>query len=117
MRTLLMLLAAVFVAPSAIAADLRIVNGDFSDLDGMTRGRDGWYAGMPRGWSGSGNTYAVFALPGTDPVASTWSGRPFGRIVGWTLVCQGETAPPPSGECREILLVRDADGRYPGPWF
>lgn len=65
----------------------------------------------------SNNTYSVFALPGTDPVASTWSGRPFGRIVGWTLVCQGETSPPPSGECREIVLVRDTDGRYPGPWF
>jgi hypothetical protein len=65
----------------------------------------------------SGNTFSVLALPETNPIASTWSGRPFGRIAGWTLVCQGETAPPPTGECREIVLVRDNDGRYPGPWF
>ena len=64
-----------------------------------------------------GNTYAVFALPATDPVSSNWTGRPFGRIVGWTLVCQGETVAPPTGDCREIVLVRDTDGRYPGPWF
>lgn len=65
----------------------------------------------------SDNTYSVFALPDANPVASAWTGRPFGRIVGWTLVCQGETAAPPSGECRQIVLVRDTDGRYPGPWF
>ena len=65
----------------------------------------------------SGSTYSVIALPGTDPVASNWSGRPFGRITGWTLVCRGETSTPPTGDCREIILVQDADGRYPGPWF
>lgn len=65
----------------------------------------------------AGSKYSVLALPGPDPVASTWSGRPFGRITGWTLVCRGETVAPPTGECREILLVQDADGHYPGPWF
>lgn len=65
----------------------------------------------------SAGTFSVLALPGTNPVATNWTDRPFGRISGWTLVCAGETAPQQKGDCREILLVRDADGRYPGPWF
>ncbi len=65
----------------------------------------------------SRGTFTVVALPGTNPVATNWSDRPFGRIAGWTLVCRGETAPEQKGDCREILLVRDTEGRYPGPWF
>lgn len=64
-----------------------------------------------------GGTYAVVALPATDPVATNWSVRPFSRISGWTLVCRGETAAPPSGQCKEIVMVQDQDGHYPGPWF
>ncbi|OIN79322.1 hypothetical protein [Mycobacterium malmoense] len=62
-------------------------------------------------------TFSVIALPATDPVASNWSVRPFKRISGWTLVCRGETAPVSNGECREIVMVQDQDGHYPGPWF
>lgn len=65
----------------------------------------------------SAGTHSVLALPETNPVATNWTDRPFGRISGWTLVCSGETAPQQKGDCREILLVRDTDGRYPGPWF
>ena len=61
-----------------------------------------------------GGTLSVIALPATNPVASNWSVRPFGRISGWTLVCRGET--PAGGDCREIVLVQDQDGHYPGPW-
>jgi len=64
-----------------------------------------------------GGTFSVLALPATDPVASNWSVRPFGRISGWTLVCRGETAPSSNGECKEIVMVQDQDGHYPGPWF
>jgi hypothetical protein len=64
-----------------------------------------------------GGTFAVIALPATDPVASNWSVRPFSRLSGWTLVCRGETAAPSNGECKEIVMVQDQDGRYPGPWF
>ncbi len=64
-----------------------------------------------------GGTFSVIALPATDPVASNWSVRPFGRISGWTLVCRGETAPSSNGECKEIVMVQDQDGHYPGPWF
>lgn len=65
----------------------------------------------------SGSTFSVLALPATNPIATNWTDRPFGRILGWTLVCRGETAPAQKGDCREILLVRDTDGRFPGPWF
>ncbi|MEB3983588.1 hypothetical protein OQ968_20260 [Mycobacterium sp. 663a-19] len=63
-----------------------------------------------------GNTFSVIALPGTDPVASNWAVRPFARINGWTLVCRGETAADSTGECKEIVMVQDQDGHYPGPW-
>jgi hypothetical protein len=62
-----------------------------------------------------GGTLSVIALPAGNSVASNWSVRPFGRISGWTLVCRGET--PAGGDCKEILLVQDQDGRYPGPWL
>ncbi len=64
-----------------------------------------------------GNTFAVLALPATDPVSSTWAVRPFARISGWTLVCRGENAAALNGECKEIVMVQDQDGHYPGPWF
>lgn len=63
------------------------------------------------------NTFAVLALPATDPISTAWSVRPFARISGWTLVCRGENAATPSGDCKDIVLVRDQDGRFPGPWF
>ena len=63
------------------------------------------------------NTYSVIALPATDPVASAWSVRPFARISGWTLVCRGETSGTPNGECRDIVMVQDQDGHFPGPWY
>lgn len=67
--------------------------------------------------TGAGGTFSVIALPRTDPVAPGWSTRPFERISGWTLVCRGETAPSSNGECKEIVMVQDQDGHYPGPWF
>lgn len=62
----------------------------------------------------AGGTLSVIVLPGGNEVASNWSVRPFERISGWTLVCRGET--PTGGECKEIVLVQDQDGHYPGPW-
>ncbi|OBF92087.1 hypothetical protein A5791_14565 [Mycobacterium sp. 852002-51163_SCH5372311] len=63
----------------------------------------------------AGGTLSVLGLPTANTLASTWSVRPFGRISGWTLVCRGET--PTSGECKEIVLVQDENGHYPGPWI
>ncbi len=63
------------------------------------------------------NTFGVLALPATEPVATTWSVRPFERISGWTLVCRGENAAALNGDCKEIVMVQDQDGHFPGPWF
>lgn len=65
----------------------------------------------------TGNTFAVLALPATDPVSTTWSVRPFARISGWTLECRGENAAALNGDCKEIVMVQDQDGRFPGPWY
>jgi hypothetical protein len=64
-----------------------------------------------------GDTFAVLALPATDPISTTWSVRPFARISGWTLVCRGENAAALNGDCKDIVMVQDQDGHYPGPWF
>jgi hypothetical protein len=64
----------------------------------------------------SNGTLSVIALPAANQVASSWSVRPFGRITGWTLVCRGETATSTGGDCKQIVLVQDEDGHYPGPW-
>lgn len=61
------------------------------------------------------NTFAVLALPATDPISTTWSARPFARISGWTLVCRGENTA--GGDCKDIVMVQDQDGHFPGPWF
>lgn len=63
-----------------------------------------------------GNAFAVLALPATEPIATTWSVRPFARISGWTLVCRGENAAALKGDCKDIVMVQDQDGHYPGPW-
>jgi len=55
------------VKPASESTGLRVVNGDFSDLSGLTPGRDGWYGGLPQGWSGSGNTYAIHDRRGATP--------------------------------------------------
>ena len=64
----------------------------------------------------AGGTLSVIALPAANQVASSWSVRPFGRITGWTLVCRGESAAAQGGDCKEIVLVQDENGHYPGPW-
>ena len=60
-------LVAVLAISSSAQAQLNVVNGDFSDLTGLTQGNDSWYTGLPAGWSGSGNTYAVNAKTGATP--------------------------------------------------
>lgn len=62
------------------------------------------------------NTFAVLALPATEPIATTWSVRPFARISGWTLICRGENAVALNGDCKDIVMVQDQDGHFPGPW-
>jgi len=52
-----------FTTPAA----LQVVNGDFSDLTGLTPGNDGWFTGVPAGWAGSGRAYAVNTNYGPTP--------------------------------------------------
>jgi hypothetical protein len=52
---------------ATVHARLVIVNGNFSDLTGLTRSNDGWYSGMPKGWTGSGGDYAVNSKEGATP--------------------------------------------------
>ena len=67
MKHTLTLLTALLLTPLAARAQLNVVNGDFSDLSGLTQGQDGWHAGLPKGWQGSGNHYAVDTKRGATP--------------------------------------------------
>jgi hypothetical protein len=58
---------------------LRVGNGDFSDLAGMSQGQDGWHAGLPKGWLESSGTYAVHAKRGATPPACNVSNLGFLR--------------------------------------
>lgn len=57
------------VEASPSPGQLRIVNGDFGDLFGLSAGANGWHAGVPRGWqSDSKDTaYAVNSQSGLQP--------------------------------------------------
>jgi len=53
---------------SAAQGPLRVLNGDFGDLAGMTaHGSDGWHGGVPKGWCGTAGAYAVHARRGATP--------------------------------------------------
>lgn len=60
-------LAAALGLAATAQGRLEVVNGDFSDLAGLTQNSDGWYAGMPNGWTGSGNGYTVNSKSGVTP--------------------------------------------------
>jgi hypothetical protein len=64
--TALFLAGLLWLAASVHGA-LEVVNGDFSDLTGLTQGNDGWYAGTPKGWIGSGGLYAINSKEGATP--------------------------------------------------
>ncbi len=67
-QTLLAIAAATTLAvPAYSQSKLNVVNGDFSDLSGLTQGNDGWLSGLPAGWSGSANSYAANSKSGPTP--------------------------------------------------
>ena len=46
---------------------LPVVNGTFDDLGGLAEGGGGWFGGVPKGWRGSDNRYAVHTERGETP--------------------------------------------------
>ena len=63
-----MALSAALLGLAATAqGSLVVVNGNFSDLTGLTQSSDGWYSGMPKGWNGSSNNYAINGKLGATP--------------------------------------------------
>ncbi len=67
LATLLSVPLAATAAGSPPPGPLVVANGDFSDLDGLTRDAAGWCAGLPKGWRGSAGAYAVHAGNGATP--------------------------------------------------
>jgi hypothetical protein len=50
--SLLLVLGIVAASAQEADASLQVINGDFSDMDGMTAlPQPGWYSGVPAGWS------------------------------------------------------------------
>ena len=66
-KWLALALATLLGLAGTVQGRLAVVNGDFSDLTGLTPGSDGWYSGMPNGWVGSAGIYAVNNRAGGTP--------------------------------------------------
>lgn len=66
-RWLALSLVAILGLTATVQAHLEVINGDFSDLTGLTPENDGWYSGLPKGWMGSGDNYAVNSKSGATP--------------------------------------------------
>ena len=72
-------------ATSQAAEQLHVVNGDFSDLTGLTAGPSGWYAGLPAGWQGGAAQYALQATGGAATAVCNPSTLGFFRQKAGTL--------------------------------
>lgn len=55
-------------ANKKVSVQLKVVNGDFSDLSGLTVGANGWNSGVPAGWKSESadTTYAVNSQAGAS---------------------------------------------------
>ena len=51
--------AAILGLAATAQGRLGVVNGDFSELTGLRQGNDGWFSGLPTGWTGKGDDYSV----------------------------------------------------------
>ena len=60
-------MAAMLGLAATVQGRLDVVNGDFSDLTGLTPENDGWFSGLPKGWTGSSGDYAVNNKYGATP--------------------------------------------------
>ena len=93
MKTLLSL-AGVLLLASVLPAQgpLQVVNADFQDLSGLVAGKDGWHAGLPKGWLGSQGTYAVHSRRGATAPTCNVSNLGFLRQNVGTLVQDSDVA-------------------------
>jgi len=86
------------------AGELRVVNGDFGDLAGLTAGADGWHAGVPRGWTSESAdaTYAVHDQAGPSaPVCNV-------SVLGFLLQDVGTLT-----EVADVVLRFDVSSPWP----
>ena len=82
-QTFRMIAAAASGFVATAGAQLGVVNGDFSNLAGLGNQGDGWYSGVPAGWSGNNNLYAVHSASGaTPPTANMQTLSPLSQAVG-----------------------------------
>ncbi|MET9325959.1 hypothetical protein [Tsukamurella sp. NPDC003166] len=71
---------------------------------------------------GSG-AYSVTTIADRKEIATSWLRRPAATQLGWTWVSESkgtsmcETVGSTSGKGCAAVLVRNVDGRYPGPWY
>jgi len=88
MKKLITTILAVIAANTAIVAQTTLVNnGDFTDLTGMGAQGGGWYWGLPTGWNGVSNFYAVYDNGGNfianlSQVSSTNPWSPLSQNIG-----------------------------------
>ena len=78
--TLILLTVLLLTVSGLLAADLCVVNGDFSDLSGLKpHGGHGWHEGVPAGWKATAAfpRYAVHAgADGKQPACKV-------SVLGW----------------------------------
>lgn len=91
-------------ADTAPAGALKVVNGDFGDLSGLTAGANGWHAGVPRGWKSESadTTYAVNDQSGPSaPVCNV-------SVLGFLLQEVGTLT-----EAADVVLNFDVSAPWP----
>lgn len=91
-------------ADTTPAGAIKVVNGDFGDLSGLTEGANGWHAGVPRGWKSESQdtTYAVYDQAGPSaPVCNV-------SMLGFLLQEVGTLT-----EAADVVLNFDVSAPWP----
>jgi len=88
----------------AAAGKLKVINGDFGDVSGLTAGANGWHSGVPRGWRSESKdtTYAVNDQAGpSSPVCNV-------AVMDFLLQDVGTLA-----EAADVVLNFDVSSPWP----
>lgn len=86
------------------SVQLKVVNGDFSDLSGLTAGASGWNSGVPAGWKSESadTTYAVNSQAGSSsPVCNV-------SVLGFLLQDVGTLT-----EAADVVMKFDVSSPWP----